>query len=122
VNAKTSYTGTDALGVKSAKVPTTAIRVTGSGTWHVTLEPIADAPIVALPMSSKGDRVYLYSGKAAIWKVSSPGKTTFELDQISSGSYPNLAVDESGSWAGKVAMQPGPSVIEIHSTGAWSIR
>jgi hypothetical protein len=43
------------------------------------------------------------------------------LNQISSGSYPNLAVDESGDWAGQVALQPGPSVIEVHSDGAWSI-
>jgi hypothetical protein len=122
VSTKSSYSGTDAVGVKSAKVPTTDLKVSGSGTWHVTLEPIADAPIVALPMSGTGDHVYLYSGKAAIWKVSSPGKTTFVLNQISSGSYPNLAVDESGDWSGKVAMQPGPSVVEIQSNGAWSIH
>jgi hypothetical protein len=57
-----------------------------------------------------------------VWTVSSPGPTTFVFNQISSSSYPNLAVNESGNWAGPVALQPGPSVIEIHSNGAWTIH
>jgi hypothetical protein len=122
VSVKGSYSGMVALGLSSAKVRTTAIRISGSGTWHVTLEPIAAAPIIAIPASGTGDHVYLYSGKAAIWKVSSPGPTIFALNQFSSGSYPNLAVDESGNWSGPVALEPGPSVVEIHSNGAWSIH
>jgi hypothetical protein len=122
VNATGSYSGTVALGLTSVKVPTTEIRVSATGTWRVTLEPISSAPIIALPVSGKGDFVYLYSGKAAIWIVSSPGHTTFALNQFSSGSYPNLAVDENGNWTGQIALEPGPSVVEIHSTGTWKIR
>jgi hypothetical protein len=112
----------DALGLSKSKVPTTAIEVNGTGKWRVTIEPIASAPIIATPAAATGDGVYLYSGPAKIWTVSSPGQTTFMLNQISSGSNPNLAVDESGSWAGQVALQPGPSVVEIHSNGAWTIH
>lgn len=122
VNVTGAYAGTIAVGLTSAKVPTTQIKVAGSGTWTVTLQPISAAPIIARPATGKGDFVYLYSGKAAIWTVSSPGHTTFVLNQISSGSYPNLAVDESGSWAGQIALEPGPSVIEIHSSGPWTIH
>lgn len=122
VNATKRYAGTQAFGLVSVKARTTAIRVSGSGTWRITIKPIAAVPIMAVPVKSTGDRVYLYSGPSAMWTVSSPGPTTFILNQISSSSYPNLAVNESGSWAGPVALQPGPSVIEIHSNGAWTIH
>ena len=122
VSSTTDYLGSAALGLAQVKVPTTAIRVSGSGTWRVTIAPISSAPIIAVPTKGKGDRVYLYSGSSVTWTVSSPGATTFMLNQFSSSSYPNLAVDESGAWAGPVALQPGPSVVEIQSNGAWTIH
>jgi hypothetical protein len=122
VSVTGSYSGSVALGLTSAKVRTTEIRVSGAGAWRITIEPISSSPIIERPVTRKGDYVYLYSGKAAIWTVASPGHTKFVLNQISSGSYPNLAVDESGNWAGKVAIEPGPSVVEIHSNGTWTIK
>jgi hypothetical protein len=122
VSASGPYAGATALGLTTVKVPTTAIRVTGSGSWRITIIPIASASVIATPAAGRGDRVYLYSGPPAIWTVSSPGPTTFMLDQISSSSSPNLAVNESGSWAGQIALQPGPSVVEIHSSGPWTIH
>ena len=122
VSATDSFSGYDAVGLEQPKVPTTELTVNGNGDWRITLIPIAAAPIISLPVSATGDHVYLYSGAAAMWTVSSPGPTTYILDQISSSSYPNLAVNESGNYAGRIALQPGPSVIEIHSNGPWSIH
>jgi len=122
VNASGPYAGSNAFGLATLKNATTAIRVTGTGAWHITVAPISSAPILGVPAAATGDTVYLYSGLSATWTVSSPGPTTFMLNQISSSSYPNLAVDESGNWAGRVAIQPGPSVVEIHSNGAWTIH
>jgi PASTA domain len=122
VSAKYSYSGTSAFGLVAVKARTAALEVSGIGSWKVIISPIASAPIIATPIAARGDHVYLYSGLSTTWTVRSPGPTTFMLNQISSSSYPNLAVNESGNWAGPVALQPGPSVIEIHSNGAWTIR
>jgi hypothetical protein len=122
VSAARHYSGANALGLTSQKVSTTEIEINGRGKWSVTIEPVSKAPIVSVPITAMGDHVYLYSGPTAMWTVSSPGPTTFILNQISSSSYPNLAVNESGSWAGPIALQPGPSVIEIHSNGGWTIH
>ncbi|HEX4442149.1 MAG TPA: PASTA domain-containing protein [Galbitalea sp.] len=117
-----SYHGGVAIGLTKVRVRTTAIQVSGTGSWHITLIPVASAAVISFPSSGTGDQVFLYSGAASIRTVSSPGPTTFVLNQISSSSSPNLAVNESGNWTGKIGLQPGPSVIEIHSTGTWSIR
>jgi hypothetical protein len=122
VAASGSYGGTIALGLTKVKVPTTAIRVTGSSSWRITIIPIASAPILTTSAAGRGDRVYLYSSLSAIRTVSSPGPTNFTLNQISSSSFPNLAVNESGSWSGPIALQPGPSVVEIRSNGPWTIH
>ena len=117
-----SYHGGVAIGLSKVKIRTTAIRVSGVGSWHITLIPVASARVISFPSSGTSDQVFLYSGPASIRTVSSPGPTTFMLNQISSGSFPNLAVNESGSWVGKIGLQPGPSVVEIHATGTWSVR
>jgi hypothetical protein len=117
-----SYHGGVAIGLTKVKIRTTAIQVSGTGSWHITLIPVASAAVISFPSSGTGDQVFLYSGAASIRTVSSPGPTTFMLNQISSSSSPNLAVNESGNWTGKIGLQPGPSVVEVHSTGTWSVR
>ena len=116
-----SYRGALAVGLTKVAVPTTAIRVTGSGGWNITITPISKAAILTMPATGTGDRVYLYSGPSIIRTASSPGPTSFMLNQISSSSAPNQAIDESGNWTGQIVLQAGPSVIEIHSTGSWTI-
>jgi hypothetical protein len=116
-----AYHGGVAIGLTRARMPTTSIRITGIGAWRITLVPVAAARVLTRTTRGTGDQVLLYSGPTAIWTVSSPGPTTFVLNQISSSSLPNHAVDESGNWAGKIGLQPGPSVIEISSNGSWAV-
>lgn len=121
INTTGSYSGLVAIGLTPSKAPTAQIRISGTGHWNILMLPIAQAPIISTPIRDTGDHVYLYSGPSAIWTVSSPGPTKFVLGQTSSSSFPNLAVDESGNWAGKIALEPGPSVIQISSNGSWAI-
>ncbi|HEY2642357.1 MAG TPA: hypothetical protein VGI56_01270 [Galbitalea sp.] len=116
------YSGTSALGLNSVGNPTTSIKVTGKGSWTVSIAPFSSAASVTIPTSGKGDKVFLYDGKAATWTFTNKGSGNFIVSQNSQSPIPNLGIDEIGNYSGTIPMDPGPSVVVIKSDGIWSIK
>jgi hypothetical protein len=115
-----AYSGTTAFGLDSYTT-TRALRVTGTGAWSLTVKQMSRAPF--LTKTGRGDHVYLSGAKARNVRITNRGEGYFGVFQTPlSQGYSNLVVNEIGPWTGVVPLVKGPSVIQVQSDGAWSIK
>jgi PASTA domain len=121
LKATGSYSGTTAFGLTpTLGAAAVSLRVTTSGPWSVSISPLASAP--QLPPGRWGDGVYKYDGPTKNWAVTSTGIHGFFLGQFFRTGAPTVTVSTTGVYSGKVACQAGPSLIVIHTDGAWTAR
>ena len=122
VNEIGSYKGTTAFGLSSFSDAPRKLEVTADGRWTLRIAPMSTAPLLRLPSSTTGDRVYRYEGPVADWRLTHNGDSNFAVIQYGPYGYPDLAVNEIGAYKGVVAMQGGPSVVVVTADGTWTAR
>jgi hypothetical protein len=120
VNAIGNYKGTTAFGFNSIGNPGTQLKVTGVGTWSITIAPVSSAPATK-PATGTGDAVFLYSGPAATWSFTNAGDANFIVNEYSADPFPGIGVNEIGTYSGKKPVNAGPAVVVLESNGAWTI-
>ena len=121
VNEIGSYSGTTAYGLTSLTGDSVKLKVTADGRWTIKIAPVASAPLLGADATGRGDKVFRYDGAAADWAISHKGSANFVINQIG-GFFPNLAVNEIGSYKGVVPLTDGPSVITVMADGSWSLK
>ena len=119
VNTIGAYEGVSAYGLSSFG-DGVKLKITGSGAWQIAIAPLSAAPTMKFPVSGKGDAVYLYGGKAEDWTITNTGKSNFVVTQYA--DFPNLLINEIGSYSGTVPANDGPTVVTIKSDGNWAIK
>ncbi|MCB0910575.1 MAG: DUF2510 domain-containing protein [Propionibacteriaceae bacterium] len=118
VNEIGDYSGTTAYGF-SFDDDSKKLKITADGRWTLKIAPISTAPEFGAKESGKGDKVMLYNGGAADYKVIHKGRSNFVVLQ-ETGGFPNLAVNEIGRYSGVVPIEEGPSVVIVKADGAWT--
>jgi hypothetical protein len=119
VNVIGPYNGTVAVGLGGFGDPT-SLQVQADGSWTLTLESIATAPVLAVPGTGGGDAVFRYDADAATANLTHAGNGNFIVTQYG-GIMPNSMVNEIGPYQGAVPLQKGPSVIAVQANGAWTV-
>lgn len=120
VNEIGRYSGTTSYGLSSMG-DAAKLKVDANGSWKLTIVPLSKASILALPASGSGDRVFIYAGDAADWRITHKGRSNFAVIQYA-GMFPNLMVNEIGAFKGTVPANDGPNVVTIGADGAWTIK
>lgn len=118
VNEIGSYSGVVSYGLQTDGA--TMLKITADGAWSIQIAPIATAPVATSPLSGTGDAVYKYEGSAAVAAVTHSGASNFVLQQTD-GTWPNLLINEIGTYQGSVPLLSGPSLLLITADGAWTI-
>lgn len=121
VNTIGNYSGVTAFGFNDLGNDPVTLQVQADGNWSLTIAPVSAAPVMKVPGGGTGDQVFKYDGGAATWTINNTGQGNFSVIQYG-GTFPNLAVNEIGNYAGSVPMQAGPSVVVIGSDGTWSVK
>lgn len=120
VNTIGRYSGTTAYGLSSMG-DAVKLKIEANGSWTIKIVPLSKAPILSVPVSASGDKVFIYAGEAADWKITHKGRSNFAVIQYTD-MFPNLMVNEIGNYSGTVPANAGPNVITIGADGAWSFK
>lgn len=121
VNEIGNYSGTTAYGLNSLTGDSVKLQITADGPWTIKIAPVSSAPLLGSNTKGRGDKVFRYDGAAADWAISHKGSANFVVSQVG-GIFPNLAVNEIGSYKGVVPLTDGPSVITLMADGSWSLK
>jgi hypothetical protein len=93
--------------------------VSTDGVWAVTFSPMSYAP--PLPQSGERTGAFLYDGPATTMWVTHDGQHDFEIHQTSNGYYPQEDIYVTGEFAGRVPLEPGPSLVAVRSLDRWQM-
>jgi len=119
VNTIGAYSGTTAYGLSSMGEAVN-LKVTADGAWSVTITPASAAPVLESPATGAGDAVFLYDGGAESWALTHSGSSNFTVIQYGA-MFPNLMVNEIGTYEGTVPVEAGPAVVTVGADGDWTI-
>lgn len=123
VNEIGAYTGQHLINARSTGSMTTQIQVNAKGKWKLTLTEGLDSAAhksEGAPVSGKGDAVVVFRSNASKADVTYKGDQNFVVMVYSADSGSDLAVNEIGSYSGKVLLD-GPAVVQVESSGDWTI-
>lgn len=115
------YSGTTLFGMSSLGEPPKKLKISGNGSWSVTVAPISSAKKLAQTNSGNGDQVFLYDGEAANWALKHQGDGAF-IVSADDGSFPDMLVMEIGNYSGTVPLGAGPLILEVKADGAWTMN
>jgi len=118
VNEIGSYSGTVATGIIGED--STRLKVTADGKWTLKIKPISAAPRAKAELSGKSDAVFRYEGDATIATFTHKGGGNFVVMQ-SDGTWPDLLINEIGTYNGTVPLSSGPSLLLITADGKWTM-
>ena len=120
VNAIGDYTGTSILDRNGGD--TRRLKISGGGSWQITLEPLSAARSMTTSVSGVGDDVIAYRGPTGVATVSNRGPednfTVFAYGEDGE----TLVVNEIGTYAGETTIKEGPAYLEVDGGGSWSIE
>lgn len=120
VNTIGAYTGTTALGMNDLGGEPARLQITASGSWTITIAPLADAPDLA--DAGEGDAVFRYEGDAATLAATHDGDANFAVSYYTDADFEMpLLVNEIGAYDGTVALTDGPGLLVITANGAWTL-
>lgn len=125
VNTIGSYPkGKHLLNGRSWDETTKQIQVNARGAWKLSItEGLSDATVVTNgePVSGKGDAVVVLKAATSAATVSYKGEGNFAVWTFPATGSPDLAVNEIGSYNGKVIMN-GPAVVALECDGGdWTL-
>jgi hypothetical protein len=120
VNTIGHYSGTVLFNVESG-TDATKLQVQTSGAWKITLHSIRSLrEFDGASASGRGDDVLIYRGAAGAAAITNTGSGNFVIWEY--GDDSNLLVNEIGKYNGTVVMGAGPALVEVNSTGNWTIN
>lgn len=119
VNEIGPYSGQGAFGLDLYETPT-KLSIEADGAWTVRIAPVDQAPILSLPTSAVGSKVYLFDGAAADWRLTHQGESNFIVEQWWPADW-DLLVNEIGNYQGTVPAKAGPGVLTVMADGAWTV-
>lgn len=124
VDTTDDYEGTTAWGVADAS-SARSVRVTASGAWTLSIEPMSAASELPNAANGEDDAVYLYGGDAATLAATHTGddaEDPFVVAQQSQQAFGGAAlIDVTGAYDGSVPLAAGPSVVTVRSTEDWTL-
>ncbi|MEV7606138.1 TM2 domain-containing protein [Paenarthrobacter sp. NPDC089322] len=118
VNTIGAYAGKHVVDTRSTSV-TSEFEINADAAWTLSIEDITTIAPSAGPVSGRGDQVVLLSGKSTKATITHQGEGNFVV-QGYGGSYPELAVNEIGSYSGTVKLT-GPGFVQVNAEGDWTI-
>jgi hypothetical protein len=121
VNTIGSYTGTSILD-KFEGDETRRLKIQGSGSWTVTLKPLAAARSMTTSVSGKGDDVILYRGPSGVATVTNRGPEDNFTVYFYGSDGEDLLVNDIGNFSGETTIKEGPGFLEVDGGGSWSIK
>lgn len=120
VNTIGRYSGTVLFNVEQG-TDATKLQVKTTGAWKITLHSIrALREFDGTSASGRGDDVLIYRGAAGAAAITNTGSDNFVVWEL--GDDSNLLVNEIGKYNGTVVMGAGPSLVEVNSSGNWTIK
>ncbi len=122
VNTIGSYSGKKAIDVTDGST-TSELTIKATGAWKVTVGGLDQATQAtgAAPITGKGDDVIMLSGNTTTAAITNHGDQNFIVQATpADGGYPDLAVNEIGSYTGTVPLA-APALVQVTSDGSWTI-
>ena len=101
----------------------TSLTISASGSWSISLAPLASVPAIAFPAEGTGDQVFRYDGQAVDRMVTNTNTIggTFDVRQYVGDIATVVAYSGDGSYSGNIPINAGPSLIVITSSDHWTI-
>ncbi|MEE2570689.1 hypothetical protein V1638_14985 [Pseudarthrobacter sp. J64] len=120
VNTIGVYGGTVLMDKRSAD-KSSSLEITADGPWTVKVASVQSATPWdgTTPLTSGGDNVILYSGKAGAASVTHDGSSNFAIWGY--GSRSDLLINEIGPYSGTVRWMAGPAIFEVSADGGWTV-
>jgi len=120
INTIGAYHGTVLLdGPNSFSQDTTALKVTATGPWSITLADPRTARSFDTTISGKGDEVVNYTGGPAAFLITNQGQDNFAVTALG-GDFPDLLVNTIGNYHGTVPISAS-GLVQIESDGSWTM-
>jgi TM2 domain-containing membrane protein YozV len=118
VNEIGVYSGSHIVDTRKTSA-TSELEVAAVGAWTITVADLSTVKPSAGPVSGHGDTVVYLSGKTTKAAITNAGPSNFVVIGYGS-SYPQLAVNEIGSYSGTVRLT-APAFVQVESSGDWTI-
>lgn len=126
VDVTGDYVGTVAYGLQQTGLlgsnPKNLYVISG-GNWSVEIAKVGAAP-ATIPVTSTGDKVYLYNATGKVLHGSYPLLSGEFIVTQYSGSQPqaNEIINNAGAiYDGDVTLPNGPGVLQVNATGGWAL-
>lgn len=118
VNTTSVYSGD----VIDPNLVTSALEISANGDWSVTVMPILSLPKynVGDTVEGTGDSVVVLESASGTISAINKGESNFVVREYSS-SGSNLLINEIGNYEGKVKSNKNAFLLEILSSGDWTI-
>ncbi|GAA2199051.1 hypothetical protein [Sinomonas flava] len=118
VNTIGAYKGSHLIDTSKTS-NTTELTVKADGDWTVTITDPSTAPRTDGPAQGHGDAVVYMEAKSSKASITNTGKGNFVVTGYAS-AFPQLAVNEIGSYKGTVPLSL-PAFVQVISEGDWTI-
>lgn len=118
VNEIGAYSGAHIVDTRKTSA-TTELEVNAVGAWTITVADLSTVKPSAGPVSGHGDTVVYLAGNTSKAAITNTGQSNFVVIGYGS-SFPQLAVNEIGSYSGTVRLT-GPAFVQVESSGDWTI-
>lgn len=119
VNHPGAYEGTTVYGLRSYAGPPAYIEMRASGSWEITIAPMASLPVGVT--SGEGDMVFLYDGPAATMRFTHDGEANFIVTEHSPEIFNWLRVNGMGAADTTADFAAGPTMIAVKADGSWTM-
>jgi len=123
VDTSGDYSGVVPFGLHGVGTVATSLTISASGSWSISLAPLASVPAIAFPAEGTGDQVFRYDGQAGDRMVTNTNTIggTFDVRQYVGDIATVVAYSGDGSYSGNTPINAGPSLIVITSSDHWTI-
>lgn len=118
VNEIGAYSGQHLVNARKGSMITT-LTINADSDWTVDIADLSTIPVTSGAASGHGDTVINFGSKFKAAAVTNVGEHNFVVYGYG-GSYPELAVNEIGSYQGTVELT-GPGFVQVESAGDWTI-
>ncbi len=121
VNTLEPYEGVRVLDMTSF-TQAHALEVQGKGAWTVELRSARSAKAFTLTASGRGDAVLRYEGRAGTAAIRGGGAMGLFMVMTRANGFPTPVASTVGTFSGSKRWPAGPVLVEVQSSGPWSIR
>lgn len=118
VNTIGAYSGSHVINVYEDSM-TTRFEIEARGRWTLTIDDINEAPKFEEAATGRGDAAFWMLGSFDSAAIKNDGDRNFIVRTFGSGDD-GLIVNDIGAYSG-VKPMTGPTLVQVESTGKWSI-